>query len=75
MLPASVKALTMPAYTQSARPEQELRAFDVGQDEDEYDEGAGEDGMGTVTEGRGWDEETAEDDEEDGIEEEIEDWD
>jgi hypothetical protein len=65
----------MPAYSQMARADQELRASDVAEDGDDFDEAAGEDGMGVIAGAGGWDEEVLDEDEEEGLDEEIEDWD
>ena len=75
MLPASVKPLSMPLYSQGLSYEEELRPTDVHEEEEDFDEAAGEDGLGVIAAGGGWDEEAVEDEEEEGMDEEIEDWD
>jgi len=64
----------MPAYHQIGGPVQELGASDMADEDDDYGEAAGEDGLGVIPGAGGWDEEAVEDEEE-GLDEEIEDWD
>lgn len=46
----------------------------MADEDDDYGEAAGEDGLGVIPGAGGWDEEAVEDEEE-GLDEEIEDWD